>query len=231
MPNLPDLPQVETAIIEITNTTRAGAKLGRVTASPQLTAAARAYAEVLARTKVFSHEADGTTMSARVAKAGYKSCLTAENLAMHQSSRGFETRELAVSAMEGWLNSPGHRKNIMAPDVTEIGVAVARAPDKDPKFLAVQLFARPEALRVEFQVSNSASVPVVMAFGGKTNTIEPRMALKMASCDAGPLTLSAKGTRAFEARYEATGSKTYLVKEPSGAGPLVIEVQDRIRVK
>ena len=231
MTTLPDLPKVEAAIIEITNTTRAEAKLGRVTVSPQLTAAARAYADVLARSKIFTHEADGTTMSARIDKTGYKSCTAAENLAMHQSSRGFATRELAVSAMEGWLNSPGHRKNIMTPEVTETGVAVVRAPVTDPKFLIVQLFGRPQSLSVEFQVSNGTSVPVTMGFGGKSSESAPRTAVKMTSCSAGPLTLSAKGARAFEARYEAASSKTYVVAEPEGLGPLKVEVRERVKVK
>jgi hypothetical protein len=231
MPTLPDLPKVEAAIIEMTNTARSEQLLGAVTVSPQLTAAARAYAAVLARTKIFSHEADGTTMSARIDKSGYKACTAAENLALHQSSRGFETRELAISAMEGWLNSPGHRKNIMTSEVTETGVAVVKGPEKDPKFLIVQLLGRPESLAVEFQVSNTAAIPVTMAFGGKSSTVEPKMAIKMTSCSAGPLVLSAAGARAFQARYEAVASKTFLIAEPDGRGPLTVEVRERVKVK
>ncbi len=249
MTTLPDLPAVSAAIVEITNAKRAEVKLGRVTVSPQLTAAAKAYAEVLARTNVFSHEADGTTMSARIEKSGYDACTVAENLAMHQSSRGFASRELAVSAMEGWLNSPGHARNIMTPEVTEIGVAIARSLDKDPKFLLVQLFGRPQSLSFEFQVSNPTAQPVTIMFAGKTRDIAPKMALTLSSCQSGPLVIKAAGTRAFEARYEAE-AKNYVITEPDTSKPETtnpnvkavgrqpapasstrVEVRDRIKVK
>jgi len=232
MTTLPDLPAVTAAIVEITNAKRVEAKLARVTVSRELTIAAKTYADVLARTNVFSHTADGTTMSARIEKSGYQACTAAENLAMHQSSRGFATRELAVSAMEGWLNSPGHAKNILMSEATEIGVAITKASDKDPKFLLVQLFGRPQSLSFEFQVSNTSTVPVTMAFAGKTSVIAPKMALSRSSCESGPLIIKAAGARAFEARYEAA-SKNYVVSEPaSGAkAPLTIDVRDRIKVK
>jgi hypothetical protein len=231
MTMLPDVPKLETTIIEMTNQVRAEAKLGRVVASPQLTAAARAYAAVLARSKIFSHEADGTTMASRLDRAGYKGCMTAENLALRQSSKGFETRELAKSVVEGWLNSPGHRQNIMTGQMTEIGVAVARAADKDPKFLIVQLFGRPQSMAVEFQVSNSSSQTVQMAFGGKTTDIKPKLAMQMSSCAGGPMTLSAKGARGFEARYESVADRTYVISDPTGKGPLKVEAAERYRVR
>ncbi|MBX9926562.1 MAG: CAP domain-containing protein [Hyphomicrobiaceae bacterium] len=236
MTTLPDLPAVSAAIVEITNAKRVEAKLGRVTVSPQLTAAAKAYAEVLSRSKVFSHEADGTTMSGRIEKSGYEACTAAENLATHQSSRGFATRELAVSAMEGWLNSPGHAKNIMTPEVTETGVAIARGPDKDPKFFIVQLFGRPQSLSFDFQVSNTSAEPVAITFSGKTRDIAPKMALTLSTCQSGSLVIKANGTRPFEARYEAE-AKNYVVTEPAKtsdpkakAGSRV-EVRDRIKVR
>ena len=64
---------------------------------------------------------------------------------MNLDSRGFETRALAGEAVQGWKNSPGHRDNLLLPTKTEIGVAVVRAPDKNPKFISVQLFGRPES--------------------------------------------------------------------------------------
>ena len=80
----------------------------------------------------------------------------AENLALNLDSRGFETKQLARDAVEGWKGSPGHRANMLRPHVTEIGVAVVRAPDRDPKFISVQLFGRPEALKVKFNIENQA---------------------------------------------------------------------------
>ena len=41
------------------------------------------------------------------------------------NSSGFTPKELADGFLEGWKQSPGHRKNMLDPDVTQIGVGVA----------------------------------------------------------------------------------------------------------
>ena len=230
---LPDIAKIEAAIVEITNTLRAEARLGSVTVSPQLSQAARAYADLLARSGQFSHDADGN-LADRAARAGYQHCMIAENLAAHQDSRGFEARVLAKSALEGWLNSPGHRKNLMTPDVTETGVAVAKAPDKDPKYVAVQLFGRPQSLSIVFQVSNASGEALTYSFAGKTHDLPPHMAVTLTSCTGGALNFEKSGAKPFSARYEAANAKTYVVTGP-GAGlagpPLRIEIKDRQTVK
>jgi Cysteine-rich secretory protein family len=226
---LPELPKVEAAIVEITNTVRAEAKLGQVVISPQLTAAARAYAQLLARTGQFSHEADGK-LADRTQRVGYEHCAIGENLASHQDSRGFETRALAKSAMEGWLNSPGHRQNIVTAEMTETGVAVAKAPDKDGKYIAVQLFGRPQSLAISFQVSNASKEPVAFAFQGKTHEVPLHAAFTMQSCSAGPVSFAtAKGKAAF-ATHPAASGKTYVVTGGGGAS-LTVEVKERQTVK
>lgn len=227
---LPDLPKVEAAIIEITNTVRAEAKLGAVVVSPQLTAAARAYAGLLAKSDKFSHDADGT-LSDRTQRAGYEHCTIAENLASHKDSRGFQTRALAVSAMEGWLNSPGHRKNLMTAELTEIGVGVAKAPDKDPKFILVQVFGRPQSMSISFQVSNTTSETVSVSFSGKSQELTPHMAMTMHACSGGPLALEKKGAKAFSARFDAADGTNYVVSGTAGAGPLKVDVSKRQTVK
>ena len=227
---LPELPKVEAAIVEITNTVRAEAKLPAVVVSPQLTAAARAYANLLAASGQFTHEADGS-LSDRTQRAGYQHCLVAENLALHQDSRGFQSRALAVAAMEGWLNSPGHRKNIMTAELTEIGVAVAKAPDKDPKYIAVQLFGRPESMSISFQVSNTSAETVSFGFNGKARELTPHMAVTMHSCSAGPLSFEKKGAKPFSARYDAKDGTNYVVSGDSGAASLKVEISKRHTVK
>jgi hypothetical protein len=226
---LPDLPKVEAAIVEITNTVRTEAKLATVIVSPQLTAAARAYAALLAKSGAFSHDADGS-LSDRTHRVGYKHCSIAENLALHQDSRGFETRALAKSAMEGWLNSPGHRENLMTPDMTEIGVAVAKAPDKDAKYIAVQLFGRPQSLSITFQVSNATGELMTFAFAGKSHDLKPHMAVTMESCSAGQVSFEKKGVKPFSARYDAADGKSYVVNGATG-GPLRVDVGARQTVK
>ena len=86
----------------------------------------------------------------------------AENLAWNLNSRGFESRQLAREVVEGWKNSPGHRENLLLRGATEIGVAVVRVPDRNPKFVSVQLFGRPESLKVTFSIQNQSSKAVYL---------------------------------------------------------------------
>lgn len=225
---LPELPKVEAAIIEITNTVRTEAKLGTVAANPALTAAARAYATVLAKSGKFSHDADGS-LSDRTERTGYRHCTVAENLASFQDSRGFESRALAKSAMEGWLNSPGHRQNLMSPPMTEIGVAVAKTADKDPKFILVQLFGRPQSLSLTFQISNSSPQAVQYRLGDKLHDIPSKMAITHQTCATSALTFFSPAKKEFGGAFEASDGKTYTVQlTPTG---LTVDVTQRQTVK
>ena len=107
---LPDLPQTEVAIVELTNAFRKAGALQQVKPNPALAAAARAFAEYLARTGKFAHEADGRKPEDRAQAQGYRYCLVAENLAWNLNSRGFESAQLAREVVEGWKASPGHRE-------------------------------------------------------------------------------------------------------------------------
>lgn len=200
---IPDTPIVERAIVEMTNAYRAKNNKGPVRAEPRLTRAARAYARFLARTKQFSHTADGREVGARISEAGYDWCTVGENLALHLDSRGFASRALAKKALEGWINSPSHRKNMLTSHVTEIGVGVVRAPDKDPKYISVQLFARPRSLEYEFQVSNATKQKVTYAFGGKRHTIDPHYAITHRACVPAEIKFQSIGTNQKPKSYKA----------------------------
>ncbi|MCU4652605.1 CAP domain-containing protein [Roseibacterium sp. SDUM158016] len=86
--------------------------------SPALQAAAETHAEYLSRTGNFSHAGPGgSTPRSRAARAGYRSCLTAENIARGQPD--------IRSVVAEWMNSPGHRANILNAQVTQYGFARA----------------------------------------------------------------------------------------------------------
>jgi uncharacterized protein YkwD len=53
----------------------------------------------------------------RVRRAGYQACLVAENIARGQSD--------IRSVLADWMTSPGHRSNILNPQVTQYGFAGA----------------------------------------------------------------------------------------------------------
>lgn len=231
---LPDTPLVEVAIIEMTNAYRGRQKLGALKANANLTKAARAYAAYLAKSGQFSHTADGQEAGDRITSAGYAWCQIGENLALHVDSRGFEARALAEKSVEGWINSPPHRANMVAPAMTEIGVGVARATDKDPKFISVQLFARPRALQYEFQISNTTQESVGYSFGGEEHEIKPHYAVTHSACNPSEISFESFGgglwPKKLSMRYEARDGLVYRLL-PDAAKGVRVEVAPLERVR
>ena len=83
-----------------------------------LTRVAQAHSEDMARREYFSHtNPDGRSPFDRMTAAGYKYSLAAENIAAGQTT--------PHSVIDAWMNSPGHRANILNCGLTEIGVGYA----------------------------------------------------------------------------------------------------------
>lgn len=86
--------------------------------NPQLQAAAQAHADDLLRTGRFSHTgSDASSVADRVARAGYAACVSAENIAQGQT----EVSEVIAD----WMDSSGHRANILNAQVTQFGFGQA----------------------------------------------------------------------------------------------------------
>lgn len=86
--------------------------------SPALEAACRAQLKLMVEKDQLSHDL-GVKLRQRVTEAGYSGAV-GENLAGGQST--------LEGAIEGWLNSPGHRATLLSDRFVEFGVAVARVP-------------------------------------------------------------------------------------------------------
>jgi hypothetical protein len=88
----------------------------------------------------FEHETpEGYNVEYFIDNEGYEYITVAENLA----SGDFADAEALVDA---WMNSPGHRANILNHDVTEIGIAVAYTEFQGRmQYVAVQHFGRPKS--------------------------------------------------------------------------------------
>lgn len=217
----PDLPKVEAAIVEQTNAFRKQQGLGAVVPNAILRKAAEDFVRHLARTNTFSHTADGRQPADRAKAAGYTYCIVSENLASNLDSRGFETRQLATDAVEGWKNSPGHRRNMVEPNVTEIAVAVAKAPGEE-KYLSVQLFGRPVSHKYDFVVSNAAEVPVTYTFSGRSFTIEQHRIITHTECVPGKLTFVSAGSlfskQALSAEFLVKPGARFLIEAVPGPG-------------
>lgn len=104
------------------NDYRAGHGLKPLSLSAKLTLAAARHARDMARQDRISHRgSDGSDPWARVAKTGYGARLAAENVAAGQRS--------FAEALQGWKASPGHNRNLLLRDATDMGIALAVRPD------------------------------------------------------------------------------------------------------
>ena len=87
----------------------------------QLTEAAKAHSRDLAKWDRISHYgSDGSNPWDRVKRAGYKARLAAENVGTGQVDFN--------EVMRGWKESPGHNKNLLLPDATNMGIALVQDP-------------------------------------------------------------------------------------------------------
>ena len=92
----------------------------------ELTTAARAHAQDLAKWDRISHYgSDGSNPWDRVKRAGYNAKLAAENVGTGQAS--FD------EVLKGWQNSPGHNKNLLQPEAQHIGLALVHDPKTEFK--------------------------------------------------------------------------------------------------
>lgn len=113
---------MEDEVLDLTNTERAEVGCPPLVAEDRLRTAARGHSLDMAEQDYFSHTSlDGRTMRDRVEDAGYTGWTRiAENIAAGQ-----DTPESVVAA---WMNSEGHRRNILNCAYTELGVGVAESP-------------------------------------------------------------------------------------------------------
>ncbi|MFF2365333.1 sigma-70 family RNA polymerase sigma factor [Streptomyces sp. NPDC058122] len=104
-------------VVALVNKERATAGCGPLTEDPQLEDAAQAHSDDMAARDFFEHtNPDGADPGKRITAAGYQWSTYGENIAMGQ-----QTPE---SVMESWMNSPGHRANILNCSFKNIGVGV-----------------------------------------------------------------------------------------------------------
>lgn len=186
---VPDLDATTRLIVERSNAFRSSQDRAPLRTEARLTSTAQGFAEYMAQTDRHSHEADGRTAEQRVAASGYAYCALGENIAFRMSSAGFRTEELAAEFVEGWKNSPPHRRNLLNPDVSEIGVGVAQSR-KSRRYYAVQVFARPASEAIRFSVTNQSGREVGYRLDDEAFRLRPLVTRTHTICTAAPLALA-----------------------------------------
>lgn len=100
-----DLHPVDARVIERTNSQRARHGLPPLSVDPRLVSSARRHAAWMTNSRSLAHT----------------SLPVGENIAMGQSS--------SAEVINAWMNSSGHRANILNPGYTRIGVAAFATPN------------------------------------------------------------------------------------------------------
>ncbi|MFF3501938.1 sigma-70 family RNA polymerase sigma factor [Streptomyces sp. NPDC003247] len=117
-------PEAETAasgtaaqVIALVNKERADAGCDPVSENSKLRAAAQGHSDDMAARDFFDHtNPDGDGPGERITAAGYRWSTYGENIAMGQQT--------AEAVMTSWMNSEGHRANILNCAFEEIGVGI-----------------------------------------------------------------------------------------------------------
>lgn len=126
--------------IKETNMARQENGFMALSVNAKLTRAAEAKVDDMFNRQYFEHESPtGVGPGDLADNVGYEYLMIGENLALGN----YEDDKALV---EAWMNSPGHRANILRPHYTEIGVAVKRGLyEGRTVWLAVQEFGRPQS--------------------------------------------------------------------------------------
>lgn len=148
----------EKLLLDSANRERAAAKLRLLHWDDALAAGAEKHAELMVREHKLSHGFPGElSLAERAAQAGAKFSMIAENVALGPD---------APEIHDGWMHSPGHRKNILNPSVSAVGIAVLKG---GPELFAVEDFSKPvEDLSLSQQ--ESRVVALLKAAGIRTAT-------------------------------------------------------------
>ena len=214
------MPDASEQIVAATNQFREQQGLSPVEVDPNLHAAAKYFAEYMARTHTYGHTADGKRPAERAKLHGYDYCIVAENIAYAYSSVGYGPQELAQRFVTGWKESPKHRENMLDPDVTQTGVAVAQGGESGYYF-AVQMFGRPASQRIEFRVVNRSDQELTYKIDDREFPLGPRFIRTHQRCR--PTTLVLASDQEDVRKFEPKNGETLVIEQVEGKIQVQVE--------
>ena len=134
VPNIDDVKAMENEVIRLVNVERSKKGLGMLKTNWQLSRVARYKSQDMINKGYFSHTSPTYGSPFKMMESfGVRFSSAGENIAMGQTS--------PQSVMAGWMNSPGHRSNILSPSYSEIGVGLAK--DRNGRYYWTQMFIKP----------------------------------------------------------------------------------------
>ena len=121
------LPELERAIFHFTNEVRQKNGFSTLTWENCLRDVSRGHsADMLVRNYFDHNSPEGRTPFDRI-RAGcrFPWSMAGENIWMGSGYPAGDVRQLARIVVDNWMSSPGHRRNLLNPGFTDIGVGVA----------------------------------------------------------------------------------------------------------
>jgi uncharacterized protein YkwD len=130
VPTRSNLASTRAAILCLLNRERARHGLLPLQRSAMLEFASQRHSDDMAARDFYAHQSpEGVEPSDRTDASGYPSMGVVIGENIHW---GVEANATPVRIVEDWMESPGHRENILRPSFTEVGVGVAHdAPQRD----------------------------------------------------------------------------------------------------
>src|SRR3954451_7466928 len=119
------------ATLCLLNQQRAANGIGPLVENAALSTASTGYSQRMLAQGFFGHESpDGSTLVQRLTDAGYlgddDAWVVGENIGWGQASLA-----TARSMVTAWMNSPGHRENLLSADYTQVGLGLALGTPTD----------------------------------------------------------------------------------------------------
>ena len=152
----------ESEVTVLVNVERTAEGLGPLSYDANLTSAARGHSQDMGLNDYFNHTSqDGRSPGDRITAAGYSWNTYGENIAAGQST--------PATVVAGWMNSPGHRANILNPDFCDIGVGYAYVASSTYGHYWTQNFGRKSGVNSCPQ----AATYVITATVGNGGSINP----------------------------------------------------------
>ncbi|MEI6521298.1 MAG: CAP domain-containing protein [bacterium] len=133
-------PEIEQAILQATNDIREKNGLSKVTWDDKLSVAERQHTKEMVEENYFEHSSpheEWKSPSQRAYLSGHLNSHVGENILFIKNPIQRTATEFAKEFLRLWMNSPGHRENILTKDWTLLGVGVYK---KDKEIFAGQLF-------------------------------------------------------------------------------------------
>lgn len=145
-------------ILAFTNRERTAYGIALLRANASLDTLARRRLDDMFAKQYFEHVSPtGSSASSEAEAVGYEYLTIGENIALGN----FGDDEKLVAA---WMNSPGHRANILNPKFLELGRAVGKGTYQGKAtWLAIQIFARPLSICGSVDVSLKEGIDAILA--------------------------------------------------------------------